>query len=235
MGSSNTMNWANTRTHYGLGAASPGKYAVAGQAAGAGIGAFLGNPLIGLILSQVGGSLLEKFFGGNASPYEQFQQQNMNALKGQLPTIQAQAAGRPSPATQAQLTALRQGTTRAQQSYGSSALGRNVGQTTPTKAGQQRFRVAETQAAGQIMGDAQLAAQQQLVQLGMGGAAGMRDIEMQEAANRKQIYGDIATMMTDYRKAKQMQSLDPQVMAMMQNTIKMLGDFFETQMANMQR
>lgn len=241
MGTNLTNAWANTRQSYGLGPASPGKYAVnanagsIGAGIGGSIGALMGNPLIGLGLSLVGEKLFNQFFGGGASPYEQFQKQSMGALQQQLPMIQAQAAGKMTPATQAQLATLRQATTRAQQSYGSTALGRNVGQTTPTKATQARFRTAETQAMGDIMGNAQQSAQQQLIALGTGGAAGMRDIEMQEAANRKQIYSDIAGMMADYRNAKQMQNLDPQVKAMMQNTINMLGDFFKTQMSSMQR
>ena len=75
MGANLTNSWATMRQNYGLGGAgkSIGSTGInigqpmsgwntAGQAAGAGIGALLGNPLVGIILSQVGGSLLEKFF-----------------------------------------------------------------------------------------------------------------------------------------------------------------------------
>jgi hypothetical protein len=249
MGANVTNAWAKTKQAYGVGGsgmsssgwgamgkqAQPMLKGLGVNAGGMGLGALLGNPLIGMILSNVGASLLERIFGGGNSPYEQMQAQQMEALKQQMPIIQAQAAGRPSAATQNQLAQLRQATTRAQQSYASTALGRNSGQSTPAKATQMRFRTAETQAMGDILGNAQLAAQQQLIGLGAAGAAGMRDIELQEAANRRQIYSDIASIMAGYRESQKVQNLDPQVRAMMQGTINMLGDFFKGQMANMQR
>ena len=225
MGAGTTMAWANTRQNYGLGKATPSTAGAIGGAAGGLAGFMSGNPILGFVLSQVGAAALERMLGGGASPYEQMQKQQMMALKQQLPTIQAQAAGQPSPATQAQIAQLRQSTTRAQQSYGSTALGRGVGQSTPTKATQARFRQAETGAIGDIMGQAQMGAQQQLMQLGVAGTAGLQAQQMQAQQNRQQIYGDLAELMGEWQASKSgNQQLDP----MAKQVYDMVFDVFKS-------
>lgn len=193
----------------GLSAGAAG--GVAPAAAGGGMLASLGafasaHPILAAILAAQGLDVVQNLAGGlfgGPSPMEQAAAQQMAIGKQLIPQLQAQAAGQPTAATRAQQQQLRQMTTRAQQAYGGSALRRGVGQTTPSAVQQQRFRQAETQAMGGIMGQSQLAAQQQLQGLYTGGLGMQQQLEAQAAQNRQQFMSGLANFMAMYQADKQ--------------------------------
>jgi len=166
------------------------------------IGELLNSPL-GKTLAQFSGSaaigkLMDIIEG--PSPYEQLVQQQLGVGKTLIPQLQAQAAGRPTAATRAQMGQLSQEVNRLQQSYGASAtrggMGGPVGRgglPTATVAQQGRYQASKLQGMANIMGQSQIAAQQQLGGIYGAGVQAQGLLELQERQNRNEFissFGD---------------------------------------------
>jgi hypothetical protein len=183
---------------------------IIGGAAGGGLGALTGNPILTAILVDLGAQaateLLGSVFGGT-SPAEQAAGQMTGIGQQLIPQLQAQAAGQQTAATQAQQRQLQQATTRMQQSYGASARRSGLGaptlgggQPTVSRAQQGRFQAAQVGAMGDIMGRSQIAAQQQLGGLYGQGLETQRGIEMEEMAARGRAVSGLSQLMADMQR-----------------------------------
>jgi len=166
------------------------------------IGELLNSPL-GKTLAQFSGAaaigkLMDMIEG--PSPYEQAAEQQVGIGRTLIPQLQAQAAGQPTAATQAQMGQLSQEVNRLQQSYGASAtrggMGGPVGRgglPTATRAQQGRQQVGKVQAMGGIMGQSQISAQQQLGGLYGQGMQMQGSLEMEQRTARNNMissFGD---------------------------------------------
>lgn len=166
------------------------------------IGELLNSPL-GKTLAQFSGSaaigkLMDMIEG--PSPYEQAVQQQLAVGKTLIPQLQAQARGEQTAATRAQMGQLSQEVNRLQQSYGASAtrggMGGPVGRgglPTATRAQQGRYQASKVQGMANIMGQSQIAAQQQLGGIYGAGMQAQGLLELQERQNRNEFissFGD---------------------------------------------
>ena len=161
------------------------------------------NPLAAAIAGEVAMRGLGGLFGGE-SPYEQAAGQYLQAGQQLIPQLQRQAAGQPTAATQAQMGQLQQQATRMGQSYAASAqrAGIGGGRTPPGRAQQGRVQAAQLTAQGNILGQAQLSAQQQLLGIGAQGFRAQAGIEQAELAGKQQFLTGIADFMAWYRQNK---------------------------------
>lgn len=161
------------------------------------------NPLAAAVAGQLATSVLGGLFGGE-SPFEQATGQFLQAGQDLIPQLQRQAAGLPTAATRAQMGQLQQQATRAGQSFAASAQRQGIGggRTTPGRAQQGRVQAAQLQAQGNILGQAQLTAQQQLLGIGSQGLRAQAGIEQGELAGKQQFLGGIADFMAWYRQNK---------------------------------
>lgn len=144
-----------------------------GSAAGLSSGGVMGtlaglaaHPLWGSLMAMGGYRILEGILSPK-TPYERAAERQMQAGLSVIPELQKQARGEPTAASRAVVQQVRQEGQRQQQSYATSA--RKAGMLGSTPGGQPSYR-AETgriqsdvrQVMGQRLGQAQLAAQQQL-------------------------------------------------------------------------
>lgn len=195
--------WGGVQQTY-QGSALPG---IIGTGAGAGIGALMGNPILGAILANIGAQAATELIGsvfGRQSPAEAAALQATAAGRQLIPQLQAQAMGQPTAATEAQMRQLRQAGTRMQQSYAASARRAGMGaptlgggQPTVSRAQQGRLQAAQMGAMGDILGRSQIAAQQQLGGIYGAGLQTQRQIEMEEMAARGRAVSGLAQMMAD--------------------------------------
>ena len=196
---------------------------IIGGAAGGGLGALTGNPILMAILTNLGAQAATELMGtvfGSTSPAEQAAGQMTGIGQQLIPQLQAQAAGLPTAATQAQQRQLQQATTRMGQSYAASARRSGMGsptlgggQPTPSRAQQGRYQAAQIGAMGNIMGQSQIAAQQQLGGLYGQGLEMQRGIEMQESAARGEAVSNITKMFQNIQDMKARQQHDAELMA----------------------
>ena len=220
------MGWAAMIPGMMGGGTALGAAAGGGTAAGAGLGvgaALTSNPILKAILVNLGAQgvteLLGSVFGGT-SPAEQAAGQMTGIGQQLIPQLQAQAAGQPTAATQAQQRQLQQATTRMQQSYSASARRSGMGaptlgggQPTVSRAQQGRFQAAQIGAMGDIMGRSQLAAQQQLGGLYGQGLEMQRQMEMQESAARGEAVSNLTKLFQNIQDMKARQQHDADLMA----------------------
>ena len=184
-------------------------------AALAGIGAFLAeNPWAAAIIANIGMNIGGSIFG-QTSPYEQAVQQQAQIGKSLIPQLQRQAAGLPTAASQAIMRQVRQNTTAAQQSYAAGATARGGGGT-PVAAQQSRFRAAETQTLGNVLGQQQMQAQQQLASLYGTGLQMQGTLEQQEAAAQQQVMRTLMRFLQRYRENPD----DPMYKEMYESVVK---------------
>lgn len=156
-----------------------GKAGAAGSAASAlpGIGAILAklgsDPVWGSLMAEMGTGLVNKFLGlGGASPYEQANQERLQAAQGVLPDLKRAAAGLPTASSDALMRQVRREGTSMQQSMAASARGSGALGGTPQggsvfRAQSERIQGAQQEALVQRLGQHQMQAQQLLMgQLG---------------------------------------------------------------------
>lgn len=211
-----TNTWNGIRNSYGVG---QGLNNAGGNMAGIGagastignavgtlgtlgkLGAFAGSPFGMLLLSQLATPLLGRIFGG-ASATDKALQQQVDIGKTLIPQLQQQAAGGQTPATKAQSAYLNQQINRNMQSQAASASRSmpsrgQFAQTTPGRAAQGRLQAARLEGLAGIMGQSQLAAQQQLASLYQGGMAQQAQQEQTNLQARAQVgtwLGQLAAM-----------------------------------------
>ena len=175
-------------------------------AAGAWLGA---NPLAGAALANLGYSMYQGLFGGQ-SELERLAQQQTGVGQTLIPQLQQAAAGQPTAATRAQMGQLRQQATKMGQSYAASAQSRGVAGTTPSAAQQGRIQAAELQGQANILGQAQVAATQQLAGIyGQGVATQIQADQIKRQAKTDFLEG-IGTFMGWYNQNRN----DPQAQRM---------------------
>jgi hypothetical protein len=157
------------------------------------------DPITQAILAQVGGQIVGSLFESISGPSagEQAIGQQLGIGQTLIPQLQAQAAGRPTAATQAQMGQLRQQGTRMQQSYAASAQRQGIAGTTPARAQQGRLQAATLQGMAGVLGQAQVSAQQQLGGLYGQGLSYQRQVEAQRAGGQQQLAGSIASIMAN--------------------------------------
>lgn len=170
----------------------------------AALGFLAENPLLAAIGGQAATSILGGLFG-STSPFEQASQQALQAQQQLIPQLQRQAAGLPTAATRAQMGQLQQSATRAGQSFAASAQRQGIAGTTPSRAQQGRVQAAQIQGQANILGQSQLAAQQQLLGIGAQGFAGQQQIEAGELAGKQQFLTGLGDFMAWYRQNKDSQ------------------------------
>lgn len=192
------------------------------SAVGGGIGGLLGmatgNPLLSALLAQAGSYAFSKILG-QTSPYEEAAGSMLAAQQELLPQLQRQAAGLPTVATENIKRQLRQEGTRQGQAFAASASRQGIRGTTPGAAQQGRVAAATTQAIGNQLGQAQLAAQQQLLGVGAQGLQAQGIAEQQQAAQQQQFMSDIGAFMGWYGQNK----TNPMALEMMGLLRKLLG------------
>lgn len=158
------------------------------------------NPYEAAMLANVGydafSAAKQAIFG--PSPYEQAVQQQVNVGNQLRPQLQAQAQGQPTAASRNLMQQVRQNTTAAQQSYAAGATARGAGGT-PVAAQQARFRAAETQTMGNVLGQYQMNAQNQLAQIAMGGTQALGGIEAQKAQQKDAALADFMGFLGYYK------------------------------------
>lgn len=191
------------------------------------IGELLNSPL-GKTLAQFSGSaaigkLMDMIEG--PSPYEQAVQQQLAVGKTLIPQLQAQAAGRPTAATRAQMGQLGQEVNRLQQSYGASAtrggMGGPVGRgglPTATRAQQGRMQASKIQGMANIMGQSQTSAQQQLTGIYGAGMQAQGLLELEQRRSRNE-------MISSFGDAYSANKLEPELQSALNRSNEMLTQF----------
>ena len=179
------------------------------------VGELLNSPLGKTLAQFSGAAAISKLMGmiEGPSPYEQAAQQQLGIGKTLIPQLQAQAAGQPTAATQAQMGQLSQEVNRLQQSYGASAtrggMGGPVGGgglPTASRAQQGRYQASKVQAMGGIMGQSMTSAQQQLGGFYSQGMQMQGTLEMEQRQARSQALSDIGDLYAENK-------LDPELQA----------------------
>ena len=201
----------------GAGAGAGGAAAVGGGLGGT-LGMITGNPLLAALLAQAGSRMFSSFFGG-ASPYEQAAGQMLGAQRELIPQLQRQAAGLPTIATENIKRQLRQEGTRQGQAFAASAQRQGIAGMAPATAQQGRIAAATTEAIGNQLAQAQLAAQQQLLGVGAQGMQAQGLIEQRQQATQQQFMSDIGAFMGWY----QQNQYDPLAMEMMDALRQLFG------------
>ena len=158
------------------------------------------NPFLSAILANFGydayNTAKQAIFG--PSPYEQAVQQQVNVGNQLIPQLQAQMQGKQTAASRNLMQQVRQNTTQAQQSYAAGATARGAGGT-PVAAQQSRFRAAETQTMGNVLGQYQMNAQNQLAGIAAGGVQALGGIEAQKRAQKDAATADFMDFLGYYR------------------------------------
>lgn len=185
--------------------AAPALPAVGGAlaAGGGGLLAFLAaNPLT----AAMGG--IEAVLGirdlFSKSPADRAAEMQAGVTGQLIPQLQRQAAGLPTAATQAQMGQLQQQATRMGQSYAASAQRQGIGggRTTPGRAQQGRVQAAQLTAQGNILGQAQLSAQQQLLGIGSQGLQAQQQQEAVGFIKKQALMSDLGDFMSWYKENK---------------------------------
>ena len=192
-----TNAWSNIKSSYGAGTGGLAKSSAL-SGLGAGLGTLMGNPLAGILFTQLGTALMGKLLGGS-SPSEQNIAQMAGIGRTLIPQLQQQAAGMPTAATKAQGNYLNQEVSRAMQASGASASrampgSRQYGQTAPARVAQNRLQGSRIEGMANIMGASQLQAQQQLQQLFGAGVGAQQQLEASEAGARARTSANLATI-----------------------------------------
>jgi hypothetical protein len=185
------------------------------------------DPITQAILAQVGGQIVGSLFESISGPsaVEQAIGQQLGIGQTLIPQLQAQAAGRPTAATQAQMGQLRQQGTRMQQSYAASAQRQGIAGTTPARAQQGRLQAATLQGMAGVLGQAQVSAQQQLGGLYGQGLSYQRQVEAQRAGGQQQLAGSIASIMANREQLRSLElesEADKEQWMWLQNILKSL-------------
>ena len=168
-----------------------------------GVGSLLATPL-GKTFAQFAGSMalgkVMEWMSGPSLEGPALQQQ-VGIGQTLIPQLQAQAAGQPTAATQAQMGQLSQEVNRLQQSYGASAtrggMGGPVGDgglPTASRAQQGRYQVGKVQAMGGIMGQSMISAQQQLGGLYGQGMQAQGGLELEQRQARGKFLDDFGAI-----------------------------------------
>jgi len=179
------------------------------------VGELLKSPLGKTLAQFSGAAAISKLMGmiEGPSPYEQAAQQQVGIGKTLIPQLQAQAAGQPTAATQAQMGQLSQEVNRLQQSYGASAtrggMGGPVGAgglPTASRAQQGRYQAGKVQAMGGIMGQSMTNAQQQLGGFYSQGMQMQGALEMEQRQARSQALSDLGDMYSSNKLEPELQA-----------------------------
>lgn len=154
------------------------------------------------ILAQLGMSLFDQLGGffGRPSGAEAEAQRTAGIGGTLIPQLQAQAAGQPTAATEAQISRMGEDITRAQQAYATSAQRGGIAGTTPARVQiGGRLEAARQRGIADIMGRGMLGAQQQLGGLYGAGVQTLERMELQQQMRRQQLGQDIGAVIGMYK------------------------------------
>lgn len=173
-----------------LGVGVPAAANLVAPGAGSVIANLLKHPLWGSLMGNIGSKLLRGILGPEL-PYGEYAQEQLSAISGILPELQAGAAGQPTAASRAIREQVKTEGQRMQQSYATGArragmVGGLPGGTAPYRAQQGRAQAATQAAMTQRLGQYQTGSQQIL--------AGMAPTAFQHAGIQE---------MTDMQKAEE--------------------------------
>ena len=160
------------------------------------------HPLLAQGAASIGYNLFQGLFGG-PSELEQLAAQQAAVGQSLIPQLQAQAAGQPTVATQAQMGQLQQASRKMGQSYAASAQRRGTAGTTPSAAQQGRLQAAEVQGMANIMGQSQIAAQQQLGGIFQQGVQTQSLVEQITGQKKEDFMSGMGTFLGWYRQNQQ--------------------------------
>lgn len=155
-----------------------------------------------LLLSEVGGEIISRLMPSRNSPYEQSVKQGMGYGQRLMPEIYSEAMGQPSMATRNTMRNLGEEVNRAQQSYAASAqrsAPSMTGLTTPVREQQNRLQAAKIRGYGDILGQAQTAAQSEIMNIYGTATTEQRAIEMQNQQAHSDLMSGIAGLVGDYK------------------------------------
>lgn len=155
------------------------------------------------LLAKLGFDLfsgLGSFFGGGGTTAEEEARRAAGIGQTLIPQLQAQAAGRPTAATEAQISRMGEDITRAQQAYATSAQRAGIAGTTPARVQiGGRLEQARQRGIADIMGTGMASAQQQLGGLYGAGVQTLQRMELQQQMGRQQLGEDIGAIIGMYR------------------------------------
>jgi hypothetical protein len=157
---------------------------------------------------EFGTNLIGSITGGT-SPYEANVRQQAGIGQSLIPQLQAQAMGHRTAASDAIMRQVRQNTTSAQQSYAAGATARQQGGT-PVAANLDRYRQAETQTLGNVLGQQQASAQSQLANIYQTGVQAQGVLEQMEYQAKGQFMAPFMQFLGQYSVNK----ADPQFQRM---------------------
>lgn len=169
---------------------------------GASVAGAIASPLLKMILSQFAGNALANAFGSGETPLSKSIGQTQRLGQQYMPELYNQAMGQPSAATRAAQANLGQEINRMQQSYSASQQRANpsmISPTTPVREGQKGYQEAKIRGMADIAGQAQQAAQGQLMNAFQGSNWYQQQIEMQQRADQKSAYEGLAGLWSDYK------------------------------------
>lgn len=173
------------------------------------------HPLWGSLMGNIGVGFLRRMVGSEL-PYGDFAQEQLEAISGMIPELQAGAAGQPTAASRAIREQVRTEGQRMQQSFATGArragtVGGLPGGTAPFRAQQGRVHAATQAAMTQRLGAHQDASQRAL--LGLAPTA-FQHAGIQEAADRA-AEGDLMGSLGRFSSGFTQNQNDPQFQEML--------------------
>jgi len=162
----------------------------------------IASPLLKMILTQFVGNALANAFGSGETTLSKSVGQTQRLGQQYMPELYNQAMGKPSAYTRAAGSNLGQEINRMQQSYSASQQRANpsmISPTTPVREGQKNYQEAKVRGMADIMGQAQQAAQGQLMNAFQGSNYYQQQIEMQQRKDQQDAYAGLAGLWSDYK------------------------------------